>query len=231
MALRKQDTNPQYYYDKHPTHEDLMGESKLQSVLIQYLIQVFLWLYRSENWYIATNLNIYSSLDYVEYPMAPDVAVFKSVKFPEGEVTSWKMMLPGHPAPAVVFEICSEKTVRDDLEDKPEKYGHLGVKEYFAFDPHQPPLRKKYGLRLYGWRYNANGKTEKLEFDEQGRLWSEELESWLKADGDFLRLYDREGKLRLTGEEAEAERAEAEQAAKEKAWAKLRELGIDPESL
>jgi len=40
----------------------------------------------------------------------------------------------------------------------------------------------------------------------------------------LLRLYDRELQVRLTGEEAE-------RAARERARAKLRELGIDPESL
>jgi hypothetical protein len=74
--------------------------------------------------------------------------------------------------------------------------------------------------------------------DTPGRLWSAELESWLVPDGALLRLHDHNQQLRLT--EGEAERAakeaertakEAERAAKEAAWAKLRELGIDPEQL
>ncbi|MEI7556732.1 hypothetical protein, partial [Candidatus Chlorohelix sp.] len=122
-------------------------------------------------------------------------------------------------------------------------------------------------------RYTDEGEAAPIEPDEQGRLWSEELESWLAADGLFLRLYDRNGAMRLTKGEAEREgrlaervmrlaeeaekqmeregrlaefqraerertekeaehqRAERERAEKEAAWAKLRELGIDPEKL
>jgi Uma2 family endonuclease len=283
MALRKLDKAPatlEYYYDSHPTHEDLMGESTFQADLIHYLVDILRWLYRAENWFVATNLNIYHSRDYMEYPLAPDVAVFKGVERPKTGLRSWKMLERERPAPAVVFEVCSDGTITDDIEEKPEKYRKLGVQEYFAYDPHEPVLRKKYSARLFGWRYTAEGETVRVEPDERGRLWSEVLESWLMPDGAYLRLYDRDGQMRLTwaeaeelakeaerqraeaerlakeaereraeaehrraevellAKEAERERAEAEllakeaeQAAKEKAWAKLRELGIDPETL
>jgi len=57
-----------------------------------------------------------------------------------------------------------------------------------------------------------------------GRLWSTELDIWLVPDGPYLRLYDRDGQMRLTGEEEEARRADilAE---------KLRSLGINPDQL
>jgi Uma2 family endonuclease len=234
MALRKPVKEPaiiEYYYDTHPTHEDLMGESTFQADLIHYLVDILRWLYRAENWFIATNLNIYQSHDYLEYPLAPDVALFKGIEKPKNGLRSWKLLLPDRPAPNVVFEICSDGTITDDLEEKPEKYRKLGVREYFAYDPHEPVLRKKYSARLFGWRYNPGGETERLRVDERGWLWSEELESWLAGEGLYLRLYDRDGNLRLTEAEAEQQRAEAERVAKEAAWAKLRELGIDPEKL
>ncbi|NWJ48727.1 MAG: Uma2 family endonuclease [Chloroflexi bacterium] len=226
MALRKQDQafnlTLDYYYDTHPTREDLMGESTSQSELIRYLVDVLLWLYRAENWFVVSNLNIYNTKDHLEYPLAPDVAVFKGVQPPHSGVRSWKMLLPERPAPSMVFEVCSEETITDDIEEKPEKYARLGVKEYFAYDPHEPVLRKKYAARLYGWRYNAEREAQRIESDAQGRLWSEELESWLAADGRYLRLYDAAGNLRLTGVEAERAakemerwRAESERAAKE----------------
>ncbi|MCS6940446.1 MAG: hypothetical protein RMJ55_03975 [Roseiflexaceae bacterium] len=43
-------------------------------------------------------------------------------------------------------------------------------------------------------------------------------------DGSFLRLVLPDGRIAPT-------EAEAERAAREAAWAKLRELGIDPQSL
>lgn len=81
----------------------------------------------------------------------------------------------------------------------------------------------KQGGRLRGWRLTEGALVEQAP-DEQGRLWSSELESYLVADGALLRLTDRDGQLRLT-------EGEAERAAKEAAWAKLRELGIDPAEL
>lgn len=216
-----------YYYDTHPTKEDLMGESSPQFDLLVYLVTLLRWLYRAENWHIAGNLNIYQTADKNEYPLAPDVAVFKGVKLSEAEsrrLTSWKMVLPNRPAPSLVIEIASGKTWRDDLRNKPEKYRKMGVKEYFACDPNDPPSwRPRSKIRLRGWRLQGDTITE-IQPDERGWLWSEELDSWLAQEEAYLRLYDRQGQRRLNQAE-EAERV------KEAAWAKLRELNIDPEKL
>ncbi len=67
--------------------------------------------------------------------------------------------------------------------------------------------------------------------DERGWLWSDELEGWLAAEREHLRLDDADGVMRLTGEEAERAAKEQERAAKERAWAKLQELGFNPEDL
>ena len=78
-----------------------------------------------------------------------------------------------------------------------------------------------------------------------GCLWSQHLESLLVPDREYLRLYESNGQLRLTGQEAEAEarrvearraemEAEARRAATRRAEAlaeKLRSLGIDPDQL
>ncbi len=47
-----------YYYDYHPTKEDLMAESPLQFDLRHYLVSLLRWLYREESWFITGNLNI-----------------------------------------------------------------------------------------------------------------------------------------------------------------------------
>jgi Uma2 family endonuclease len=243
-----------HYYDQHPTEEDLMGESAAQSKLIFYLLQVLDWLYRAEGWFVISNLNIYRRRDRQEYPLAPDVAVFKGVVIPNAAhrtLRSWRMYEPHRPAPQVVVEISSDTTWKDDLEDKPAKYAALGVQEYYAYDPNDPPYWPRTQGRLRGWRLQAGTMVEQT-IDAQGRLWSDELASWLVPDGAWVRLYDRDGRRRLTESEAAraaeaaeraakesaqaaeaAERAakEAERAAKESAWAKLRELGIDPDDL
>ena len=240
-----------YYYDNHPTKEDLMAESPAQSELVDYLKAVLKWQYDQENWYVVSNIGIYQTLDLLEYPIAPDLAVFIGTVVTKEErhgLRSWKTLRDNRPAPSVVFEISSKDTWPEDLNLKPEQYRQMGVKEYFAYDPNVPTFwterRKRTEVRLRGWSYEA-GRTIELAANEQGWLWSKALNSWLVPDTEMLRLYDSDKQLRLTKAEAEeaakiveqaakeAERTakEAERTAKERAWAKLRELGVDPESL
>ncbi len=86
--------------------------------------------------------------------------------------------------------------------------------------------------------------------NEDGSLWSEQLASFLLADGQLLRLLDRHRRLRLTEAEARTQQVEIEaaarraeararraeaaarQAAERRAEAlaeKLRSLGVDPD--
>ncbi len=140
-----------------------------------------------------------------------------------------------------------------DFQEKPDLYGHLGVQEYFAYDPNPVPLASATRARLFGWRLDPLlGRMLALRPHEDGSLWSRELESFLLADGGMLRLYDRNLQLRLTEAEAQAQarwaaeeqarmEMEARWAAEQRAQAeaeranalleKLRSLGIDPDKL
>jgi Uma2 family endonuclease len=201
-----------------------MGDSVAHDKLIFYLEAVLIHLYRYEKWLVAGNLNHYhDDIDNTQHLIVPDVAVFKGIEIPleeQQQLTSWNMRHGKRAAPPVVIEVSSEGTYPGDIDlnKKPRSYGLVGVKEYFAYDPHEPPVYPKtVGKRLLGWRYDEDKQPVALEADERGWLWSEVLESWLAEDGLYLRLYDRDGNRRLTGQEA--------------AWARLRELGIDPEKL
>ncbi len=108
-----------------------MGESTAQSKLIFYLLKVLEWMYRAEGWFVVSNLNIYQRRRAHEYPLAPDVAVFKGIRDRQpGDRTlrSWRLYEPGRTPPQVVFEISSKETWREDLEDKPAKYAALGCR-------------------------------------------------------------------------------------------------------
>ena len=233
-----------YYYDFHPTEEDLMGETSVHAKLVHYLMEVLNWLFRGQVCAIYENLNFYQTSNPKEYPLAPDIAVIKGIEFKH--VRSWRVGKTG-PAPQVVFEIASEETWNKDLDEKPMKYALMGVKEYFAYDPNEPPLGKHASRRLFGWQLDK-GRRE-MPMNTDGRLWSPHLDSFLIPDMDYLRLFDRNGQLRLTEAEAEAEarkaearRAEAEAEARraetrraetearraEALAEKLRSLGIDP---
>lgn len=218
--VRNIEDEVEYYYDSHPTEEDLMGETSPHADLVHYLVEVLRWLFQGQTCAIYENLNIYQTTNKYEYPLAPDVAIFKEVI--RRPIRSWKLGRSG-PAPQVVFEIASEETWAKDLEEKPARYARMGVHEYFAYDPNEPPFPRSRSQRLFGW-HSISGQPREMTPASSGALWGAELGSWLVPKVAFLRLYDSQRQLRLTGMEAEARRARALEE-------KLRSLGIDPDQL
>jgi Uma2 family endonuclease len=216
-----------YYYDSHPTEEDLMGEVLIHRELIHYLADVLKWLFREQVCVVYENINVFQTSEEDEYPIAPDIAVIKDVE--SLDIISWRAGIYG-PAPHVVFEIASDKTWRNDLREKPDEYAQMGVEEYFAYDPHVPTIRRKNPQRLFGWRLNREtNQMVAMPTGKDGRIWSSHLDSFLVPDEKYLRLYDRFGHLRLTGFEAQTIRAEMEAQRANALAEKLRKLGIDPD--
>jgi Uma2 family endonuclease len=208
QMVRRIEDEIEYYYDSHSTEEDLMGETAFHAALVRYLVDILTLLFKGQPCAIHENLNIYQTANWKEYPLAPDVAVFKGVAF--HLIRSWKVGKTG-PAPQVAFEIASEETWAKDLDEKPAKYGRMGVQEYYAYDPNEPTLPRSRSQRLYGWQRDSQlGVMRPVTPGERGELWSSQLESWLVPDGVMLRLYDRNNQIRLTDGEAEAWRANME---------------------
>lgn len=210
-----------YYYDSHPTEEDLMGESSIHADLVLYLMLILRWLFHRQRYAIFENLNFYQTANPQESPLTPDIAVIKGAEFQD--LPSWRIGKNG-PAPQVVFEIGSSETWIRDLEEKPALYTRMGVQEYFAYDPHKHLLpkpkerRHQKARRLFGWRLDpVKGEMYELPLRSDGSLWSIHLESLLVPEGQYLRLYDSQEQLRLTQAETLAE--------------KLCSLGIDPDQL
>ncbi len=197
-----------YYYDSHPTEEDLMGESPSHAALVHYLLDLLMWLFHDRTCAIYENYNFYQTNNKGEKPLAPDIAMIKGVK--HLPLRSWRVGVTG-PAPQVVFEIASEETWMRDLYEKPDRYGRMGVQEYFAYDPNIPPLRRNEPYRLTGWQFDKeSGLMQKMPPGFDGRLWSQQLDSLLVPNDLYLRLYDRAGNLRLTRSEAAEKRADNE---------------------
>ncbi len=257
--LKHQDTYDRhyYYYDSHPTREDLMGETIEHADLVHYLRDVLRWQFRERLYGIYDNLNFYQTNDRMEYPLAPDIAVIKGASLRSGR--SWRVDQTG-PAPLVVFEFLSDETWANDLKKKPEKYAQMGVREYFAYDPNEPPVRKRIKRRLWGWSLDrTTDQMLEMPLRLDGSLWSPLLESYLVSEAPYLRLYDNQWQRRLTEAEAkdvlaqeETRRAETEAEARRIAQKeaemeaearriaerqaqllaeKLRSLGIDPDQL
>jgi Uma2 family endonuclease len=222
--------------------EESMPESIVHAQLVRYLVAVLTWLFHDSICAICENFAFFPPLEQPGPPVAPDIAVIKGVAL--RPFTSWRIGTTG-PPPQVVFEILSAETCKKDLEEKPDLYGRLGVQEYFAYDPTPSPLAAM-RERLFGWRRDRlSGRMLALLPNEEGSLWSRELDSFLVPDKEMLRLADRNRQLRLTEAEARVQQVEAEarakweeararQAAERRAEAlaeKLRSLGIDPDQL
>ena len=219
----------EYYYDSHPTLEDLMGETSIHADLVRYLMLVLTWLFRGQRCAIYENLNFYRTPNPREYPLAPDIAVIKGVDY--RHLRSWKVGKTG-PAPQVVFEIASEETWKKDVEEKPLKYALMGVQEYFFYDPDDSSGWKHSQRRLIGWQYNtATGAITEMSPDQEGRLWSQHLDSFLVPDGMYLRLYESNHRQRLTEAEALVQKTEALIREREALIQKLRSLGVNPDEI
>ncbi len=207
-----------YFYDDQNNYLKLRQErgdmpNPKHNQVVDYLKQTLQWHYHLEGYQIDREVNFFETPDKKETPLYPDVFVLKTnEEIPQER--GYRLGVDG-PPPAVIFEIVSKKTMKTDLEEKPKRYERWGVKEYFVYDP-RSRLRKNKEPRLYGWRL-VGGKYEQLKADSAGRMWSEQLDSWLVPDDKMPWLFDREGNQRLTDAEAAHQAKEIERQAKEAA--------------
>lgn len=208
-----------------------MAETDTHRDLMVYLIEALkAYFQQRSDVYVAGNLFIYYEEGETTSRIAPDVFVVFGAR--AGRRRVYKLWAEGQ-TPAVVFEISSRGTRREDLWEKRGLYEFLQVAEYFLFDPLReylkPPLQ---GYRLVQGQYQAMSATQ----DEQGewQLFSQQLGLELRSEGEFLYLYTAVGERLLTPLEAqnrvyeEAERrrqAEAQIARLEAELARLRGNG------
>ncbi len=139
---------------------------------------------------------------------------------------SWVVWEEDGKYPHVILEILSESTANTDRELKKKLYQDtFRTPDYFWFDP--------YTLEFAGFHL-VDGKYQPLEPNEQGHLWSRQLELYLGIHEGLLRFFTSSDELVPTPEEiAEYERQQKEVAQEraEKLAAKLRELNIDPDTI
>ena len=112
--------------------------------------------------------------------LSPDVYVALGV--PPGLRATWKTWLEGK-CPDVVMEITSTSTQDEDTGTKLRRYGELGAREYYIYDPLHtlvPPLR--------AYRYEG-GRPVALPV-ARGRVRSPLLGAELRIVGTYLRVVD-----------------------------------------
>ena len=172
----------------------------------------------------ADNPNIFVAGDLFWYPVeghpdirvAPDaLVVFGRPKGDRGSYLQWK---EDNIAPQVVFEILSPSNTPLEMTRKLGFYARHGVEEYYEYDPDRGELN--------GWERLENS----LEPISEMQGWvSPRLQVRFELEDGELVLFHPDGKRFETFTEI-SERAERERERAERLAAKLRALGIDPES-
>ncbi|MBD2329753.1 Uma2 family endonuclease [Alkalinema sp. FACHB-956] len=187
----------------------------------------------------AEDANVFVAGDLLWYPLqgrnqrrtAPDVMVVFGR--PKGERGSYKQWEEDNIAPQVVFEILSPSNTIEEMERKLLFYDRYGVEEYYIYDPETGHFR--------GWLRGEEG-LDGVEFETE---WvSPRLEIRFDCSGDNLQVFYPSGlrflsqtelaaqleqtnqALEQTSQELEQEKARSQRLAE-----KLRELGIDPDTL
>ena len=221
--------------DEPPLESDL----HLQQITILIGCLERLWQQRT-NYYASGNLTIYYNEEQLKKRdfCGPDFfVVLDTEKHPR---KSWVVWGEQGKYPNVIVEILSDSTANIDRNKKKNLYQNtFRTPNYFWFDPNSLELQ---GFRLIGGQYQA------ISPNDQGYLWSEQLGLYLGIFDRKLRYFTANGQLVPTPQEAELQQRQAkeqailekeqallekerERQAKEKLAQKLRELGIDPDTI
>lgn len=174
---------------------------------------------------VLGNQFLYYSQGFPRLRTAPDVMVIFEVE--PGGRDNYKIWEEGQ-VPSVIFEMTSKGTEDQDKSFKKTLYESLEVKEYWLFDPKGEWIPEQLrGYRLRGEIYEPITDSR-----------SEPLQLRLAAEGKLIGFYreDTGEKLLVPDELAEAlkQETQARQQAEELAErlaAKLREMGVDPDTL
>ncbi|NES25505.1 MAG: Uma2 family endonuclease [Symploca sp. SIO3E6] len=195
-------------------------ETELHLDQIILLLQCLKLLWRDRNdFYAAANLTIYYSPNQLksEFFRGPDFFVVLDAERKTRK--SWVVWEEEGKYPHVIVEVLSPSTAETDKTTKKKIYQDtFRTPDYFLFDPED--------IELSGFHL-VDGKYEKLIANERGHLWSQQLGLYLGIHNNFVRFFTPEGQLVPTPEEY----AESEHQQKERLAAKLRELGIDPDTI
>jgi Uma2 family endonuclease len=184
------------------------------------------------NVFVAGNHLIYAVEGDPKTRQAPDVYV--AIGRPKTARGSYKVWEEAGIFPQVVFEVWSPRTRLQQMEDKRDFYEQYGAEEYYVVYPEFPAYAE-------GWLRQGD-KLVRIP-DMNGHV-SQRLGIRFQVEEGELMVFHREGQpFRTPAEmvaEVEAQRARAaEEAARateekeraDKLAARLRELGVDPDTV
>ncbi len=240
MVLSSQPDTPIFPPEELFSDEPPLETTRHLKQLILFLTSLErLWNDR-QDFFAGGNLSIYYSLRQrkSEDVRGPDFFVVLDTE--RRERKSWVVWAEDGKYPNFILEVLSDSTAQIDRGLKKQLYQDVfRTPDYFWFHP--------YTLEFKGFKLNYR-QYEAIEPNDQGWLWSNELQLFLGVLDEQLRFFTPDGALVLTPTEAEiqerqrtetaqqetqTERQRAEQAEAQAAvfLRKLQELGIDPADL
>jgi len=188
----------------------------------------------------ANDPQVFVAGDLLWYPVegdnktrqAPDVMVVFGV--PKGDRGSYMQWRENQIAPQVVFEILSPGNRLTEMLKKQLFYHRYGVEEYYLYDPDRNDL----SVLIRGAECTFEPVDDPHDWVSP-RLgirfqWDEETLTLLRPDGQpFSTLIEERQRADQAEQQAEAERQRAEQEREraDRLAARLRELGLDPETI
>ncbi|MEA5497563.1 Uma2 family endonuclease [Limnoraphis robusta Tam1] len=187
-------------------------ESYLHLQQLLLLMKCLDWLWQDRNDYFAAgNLTIYYSLEQKKTDNFRGPDFFVVLNTERKPRKSWVVWEEGGKYPNVIIELLSKSTANVDRTNKKEIYQDIfRTPEYFWFSPDT--------LEFQGFGL-LQGTYEELQPNEQGRLWSKQLNLFLGVYEGKLRFFTPEGILVPTPEESakteKQQRETAEQRASE----------------
>ncbi len=174
--------------DEPPLESDLY----LQQIILLLTCLESFWSDRND-YYATGNLTIYYNAEQLKKRdfCGPDFfVVLNTEKRPR---KSWVVWGEKGQYPHVIVEILSDSTAKVDRTKKKELYQNIfRTPNYFWFDP--------VSLEFQGFRL-SEGIYQPINPDENGYLWSEQLELYLGIYERKLRYFTPEGELVLTPQE------------------------------
>lgn len=218
-------------------------ETTLHLRQMMLLLNCLDWIWKDrEDYFAAGNLTVYYSprKRKDEDFRGPDFFVVLDTQ-PHPR-KSWMVWEEAGKYPNVIVELLSDSTAAVDRDLKKRLYAEtFRTPEYFWFDP-DPESQEFKGFAL------LRGKYQPIEATDEGWLWSEQLQLYLGIYDEQLRFFELGGKLVPTPDEAAVLAQEKAVSAQETAAAaaqaltseqqhsakladKLRELGVDPDTL
>ncbi len=202
-------------------------ESSLHYAQLALLVSCLEWLWRDrQDFFIGANLTIYFSRQQLKNRdfRGPDFFLVKDVE--KRPRRSWVVWEEEGNYPDLIIELLSDSTAAIDRGLKKNLYeSRFRTPEYFWFSPETLEFQ---GYRIDGGRYIL------IEPNDQGWLWSQELELYLGVVDQKLRYLSQESELIPTPAEAAQQaqlQAEQERQRSERLAEQLRTLGIDPNSV